>query len=80
MAQTSPQDKQKVSLTLDRDLVQEIRKHFPGQGLSTSVNALLQDTMAQSRLRELVGEMEAQAGPASQETYEHVLEQWFADE
>ena len=34
-------EKEKVSITLDKPLVDEIREHFGGRALSTSINELL---------------------------------------
>ena len=71
-------EKEKVSITLDKPLVDEIRAHYGGRALSTSINELLYAALAQGRLGELVEEMEQEAGPASPEAYERVLAQWFA--
>jgi uncharacterized protein (DUF4415 family) len=72
-------EKEKVSITLDKPLVDEIRAQFGGRALSTSINELLYAALAQERLGELVDEMEQEAGPASPEAYERVLAQWFAE-
>lgn len=48
------QEKEKVSLTLDKPLVDEIRAQFEGRALSTSINELLYAALAQERLSELV--------------------------
>jgi uncharacterized protein (DUF4415 family) len=71
-------EKEKVSITLDRSLVDQIRAQFQGRALSTSINELLYAALAQERLGQLVDEMEHEAGPASPEAYERVLAQWFA--
>jgi hypothetical protein len=73
-------EKEKVSITLDKPLVDEIRALFGGRALSTSINELLYAALAQKRLGELVDEMEEEAGPASPEAYERVLAQWFAED
>src|SRR5690242_20587276 len=73
-------EKEKVSITLDKPLVDEIRAHYGGRALSTSINELLYVALAQERVGELVDEMEAEAGPASPEAYERVLAQWFAED
>jgi hypothetical protein len=70
-------EKEKVSITLDKSLVEEIRTQFGGRALSASINELLYAALAQERLAELVDEMEQEAGPASPEAYERVLAQWF---
>jgi hypothetical protein len=74
------QEKEKVSITLDRSLVEEIRAHFGQRALSASINELLYVALAQERLGQLVEEMEQEAGPASPEAYERVLAQWFASD
>lgn len=79
LAQPAPQEKEKVSLTLDKPLVDEIRAQFGGRALSTSINELLYAALAQERLGKLVDEMERKAGPPSREAYERVLAQWFVE-
>jgi hypothetical protein len=73
-------EKEKVSITLDKSLVDQIRAQFSGRALSTSINELLYAALAQERLGQLVDEMEREAGPASPEAYERVLAQWFAED
>lgn len=80
LARSAAQQKEKVSLTLDKPLVDEIRAQFGGRALSTSINELLYVALAQERLGELVDEMEREAGPPSPEAYERVLAQWFAED
>ena len=72
-------EKEKVSITLDKALVAEIRAQSGGRSLSASINELLYAALAQERLGELVDDMEQEAGPASPDAYERVLAQWFAD-
>jgi uncharacterized protein (DUF4415 family) len=72
--------KEKVSLTLDKPLVDEIRAQFGGRALSTSINELLYAALAQERLSQLVDEMEQEAGPPSPEAYERVFAQWFVED
>ena len=72
-------EKEKVSITLDKSLVDEIRAHSGGRALSASINELLYAALAQARLTELVADLDQEAGPASPESYERVLAQWFAD-
>jgi len=79
LVQAAVQEKEKVSLTLDKPLVDEIRAQFGGRALSTSINELLHVALAQERLGELVDEMEQEAGAPSPEAYERVLAQWFAE-
>ncbi len=80
LAPAPAQEKEKVSLTLDRPLVDEIRAQFGGRALSTSINELLYAALAQERLSQLVNEMEQEAGSPSPETYDRVLAQWFVAE
>lgn len=80
LAQVGTQEKEKVSLTLDKPLVDEIRAQFGGRALSTSINELLYAASAQEHLGELVDEMERETGTPSLETYDRVLAQWFAEE
>lgn len=70
-------EKEKVSITLDRSLVAEIRAQAGGRALSASVNELLQAALAAQRLAQLVEEMEQEAGPPSAEAFDRVLAQWF---
>jgi hypothetical protein len=79
LAQAAAPEKEKVSITLDKPLVDEIRAQFGGRALSTSINELLYAALAQERLAQLVDEMEQEAGPPSLEAYERVLSQWFAE-
>ena len=79
LAQAAVPEKEKISITLDKPLVDEIRSQFGGRALSTSINELLYAALAQERLGELVDEMEEEAGAASAEAYERILAQWFAE-
>lgn len=78
LAQAAVPEKEKVSITLDKSLVDEIRGQFGGRALSASINELLYAALAQERLGELVDRMEEEAGAASPEAYDRVLAQWFA--
>lgn len=71
-------EKEKVSITLDKPLVDEIRAHFSGRPLSASINELLYAALARERLGDLVDAMERETGPVPAEAYERVLAQWFA--
>lgn len=72
-------EKEKLSLTLDRALVDEIRKRFDQRALSASINDLLHAALIQDRLGQLVEDLEQEAGPASVEAHQRVLAQWFAE-
>lgn len=78
--QAAAPEKEKVSITLDKALVEEIRVEFGGRALSTTINELLRTALIQRRLGQLVDQMERQSGPASPEAYERVLAQWFAED
>ena len=73
-------EKEKVSITLDKSLVDQIRAQSGGRALSTSINELLYAALAQKRLDQLVDEMQREAGPATPEAYDRVLAQWFAED
>lgn len=73
-------EKEKVSVTLDRTLLKEVRERFPESGLSSALNKLLHDELANRKLGELVEDMEREAGPVSQEAYDRVFALWRADE
>ena len=79
-AQTASPEKEKVSITLDKPLIDEIRAQFGGRALSASINELLYAALAQEHLAELVDEMEQEAGPASPEAYDRVVAQWFNED
>ena len=73
-------EKEKLSITLDKPVVEEIRELFGEQPLSASINELLQGALVQHRLGLLVDQMEEEAGSASPEAYERVFAQWFDEE
>jgi hypothetical protein len=73
------EEKQKLSVTLDQSVVDEIREMFGSRPISTSINDLLHDALAQRRLNELVDELFAEAGPPSAAAYERVMAQWRGD-
>ena len=79
LSPTDTPEKTKVSITLDKALVNELRAQSGGRPLSASINELLYAALAQERLGELVNDMEQEAGPASPDAYERVLAQWFAE-
>jgi uncharacterized protein (DUF4415 family) len=74
---TTAHEKEKLSLTLDKSIVREIRTLSGGRPLSTSINELLRDALAQHRLGELVAEMQESAGPVTSQDYERAFSQWF---
>jgi Post-segregation antitoxin CcdA len=52
----------KISITIDTDLLEEIRA-YAGGNLSRYINSLLRDQVRNARLRQLVAEYEATHGP-----------------
>lgn len=70
-------EKDKVSLTIDRTLLEELRSRKTP--LSSTVNELLHRAMEQERLAALVAALEREAGPLSSDAYSRVLDQWFED-
>lgn len=72
-------EKEKISLTLDRAVVVEIKERSGGRPLSSSVNDLLHSALVQARLNELVDEMVQEAGEPSQAAYDRVFAQWQDD-
>jgi hypothetical protein len=79
LSHAAVREKEKVSLTLDKPLLDEIRAQVGGRALSAVINELLYAALAQERLGQLVDEMEQEAGAPSPEAYERVLAQWFAE-
>ena len=73
-------EKEKLSITLDKPIVEEIRELFSERPLSASINDLLQGALIQHRLGLLVDQMEEEAGAASPEAYERFFAQWFDEE
>lgn len=76
-ARAAAPEKEKVSVTLDKPLVDELRAQSGRRTLSASINELLHTALGQQHLAELVDEMEQETGPASPAAYERVLAQWF---
>jgi hypothetical protein len=69
-------EKEKVSLTLDRTLVHEIRTEFGGAAFSSTVNGLLYVALDRLRLSQLLEEMEREQGEASPEAYDRIIGLW----
>ena len=68
----------KVSLSLDDDLVAAARSRVGGRGLSGYVNEALRRRLQRDRLVELLGQMEAAAGPVDPGILEEVRRTWPA--
>jgi hypothetical protein len=76
----SAPEKEKLSITLDASIVEDIRELFGDKALSTSINELLHESLRQHRLGVLVAWLEEEAGgPPTADDYEKVFAQWFQD-
>lgn len=73
------EEQAELSVTLDKSIVEEIRAEFGEQPISTTINSLLHSALDHARLNRLVDNMIDEAGQPSDEAYERVLAQWFAD-
>ncbi|MFA5890436.1 MAG: CopG family transcriptional regulator [Actinomycetota bacterium] len=67
---------EKVSLTLDREVLKEARARVGIRGLSSYVDAALRLTLQQDRLRGLLSELDATHGPVSNRTRSEVRREW----
>jgi len=72
-------EKEKVSLTLDRQLVEALRSSAGPKRLSATVNELLMQAVERVQLRALVEALEAEKGPAPAATYQELLDEWFGE-
>ncbi len=72
-------EKEKLSITLDTSIVEDIRELFGHKALSTSINDLLHEALRQHRLGLLVARLEEEADPLTDDDYEQVFAQWFQD-
>lgn len=68
--------REKVSLTLDDELVAEARRRSGRQGLSSYVNLALRRQLQYDRLSALLNEMEGTAGPVPVQVIEEVRREW----
>lgn len=71
---------EKVSLTLEKDLLAEAREVVGSRGLSTYVNRALRTQLQHDRLAELLGELEKEHGPMEPSVMERVRREWPSDE
>lgn len=69
---------EKVSLTLDEELVGEARQSVGSRGLSGYVNRALRNQLQHDRLTKLLGEFDAESGPVDPELMEEVRRLWPA--
>lgn len=69
----------KVSLSLQHDLVEEARTRAGRRGLSAYVNDALRRQLQHDRLGKLLDELAAEAGPIPDHVMEKVRAEWPAD-
>jgi Arc/MetJ family transcription regulator len=69
---------EKVSLTLEEDLVAEARDAVGVRGLSGYVNRALRHQLQRDRLAGLLAELEKETGPIEPELMEEVRRAWPA--
>ena len=74
-----PEEKEKVSLTLDRSLVEALRASVRPNQLSATVNQMLQRGLQHARLQQLLEELQGERGQASERSYQRLLDDWFDD-
>lgn len=67
---------EKVSLSLDADLLAEARKHAHGHSLSSYVNAGLRQKVFNDRLGVLLDEWEDEFGPIPEEIVAEMTALW----
>jgi hypothetical protein len=70
---------EKVSLTLDRDVLKEARGRVGRRGLSSYVDEALRLKLQHDRLRTLLSELEAAHGPISARIRSEVRREWPND-
>jgi hypothetical protein len=69
---------EKVSLTLEEDLLAEARETVGARGLSGYVNRALRQQLQHDRLAGLLAELEKETGPIDPEVMEEVRRAWPA--
>jgi len=67
---------EKVSLTLDKDLVAEARGVVGARGLSPYVNRALRNQLQHDRVAVLLAELEQEHGPIDDSVLEKVRREW----
>jgi hypothetical protein len=67
---------EKVSLTLDEQLVEHARRHAGQRGLSGYVNQALRRQLQRDRLIAFLEEAEQAAGPVDESVMEEVRREW----
>lgn len=71
---------EKVSLTLDEELLSEARDAVGSRGLSRYVNHALRHQLQHDRLGTLLDELEREHGPIDPQVMEEVRRRWPAPE
>ena len=69
---------EKVSLTLEEELIGEAREAAGGRGLSGYVNRALRNQLQHDRLTALLAELESECGPIDSQVMEEVRRAWPA--
>ena len=67
---------EKISLSLEEDLVAEARATVGIRGLSNYVNSALRDRLQRDRLTALLAEYEQEFGPIDSQVIEEVRSEW----
>ena len=69
-------EKEKVSITLDADVVAEARAGMDERGFSAYVNDVLRREQQQRRLRQLLDDLDTEYGPVPDEMREEARREW----
>jgi len=69
---------EKVSLTLEEELLAEARAAVGARGLSSYVNNALRHQLQHDRLTRLLAELEQEHGPIEPQVLEEVRQEWPA--
>ena len=69
---------EKVSLTLEAELLTEARAAVGARGLSSYINRALRQQLQHDRLAGLLGELEEEKGPIDPRVVEEVRQAWPA--
>lgn len=67
---------EKVSLTLEEELLSEAREAVGSRGLSSYVNRALRHQLQHDRLASLLAELEQERGPIAPQVIEEVRRAW----
>jgi len=69
---------EKVSFTLDKDLMAEARASAGKRGLSRIVNEALSDWLHGRKIDQMLDQMDDEAGPVHEELIQEVRREWHA--